>query len=144
MSREKSLSHPLQLYPFAVYAGSKIKWCETIKSSQKEATMVFEMRQYRIKDGKRDQWVKLMEEQIIPFQTSKGVVVVGSFVAREEDDLYVWIRRFESEADRKRLYKEVYESDFWINEIKPQSEPLLDRESIINTLLEATPKSVLQ
>ncbi|HKI47818.1 MAG TPA: NIPSNAP family protein [Desulfobacteria bacterium] len=106
--------------------------------------MVFEMRQYRIKDGKRDQWVKLMEEQIIPFQTSKGVVVVGSFVAREEDDLYVWIRRFESEADRKRLYKEVYESDFWINEIKPQSEPLLDRESIINTLLEATPKSVLQ
>jgi len=106
--------------------------------------MVFEMRQYRIKDGKRDQWVKLMEEQIIPFQTSKGVVVVGSFVAREEDDLYVWIRRFESEAERKRLYKEVYESDFWINEIKPRSEPLLDRESIINTLLEATPKSVLQ
>jgi hypothetical protein len=106
--------------------------------------MIFEMRQYRIKNGKRDQWVKLMEEQIIPFQTSKGVVVVGSFVALEEDDLYVWIRRFENEAERKRLYKDVYESDFWINEIKPQSETLLDRESIINTLLEATPKSVIQ
>ncbi len=106
--------------------------------------MVFEMRQYRIKNGKRDQWVKLMEERIIPFQTSKGVVVVGSFVAVEEDDLYVWIRRFENEAERKRLYQEVYESEFWINEIKPQSELLLDRESIINTLLQATPKSVLQ
>ena len=106
--------------------------------------MVFEMRQYRIKNGKRDQWVKLMEERIIPFQISKGVVVVGSFVAVEEDDLYVWIRRFENEAERKRLYKEVYESEFWINEIKPQSELLLDRERIINTLLEATPKSVLQ
>jgi len=106
--------------------------------------MVFEMRQYRIKDGKRDQWVRLMEEQIIPFQTSKGVVVVGSFVAQEEDDLYVWIRRFENEAERKRLYKEIYESDYWINEITPQSGPLLDRESIINTLLEATPKSVLR
>ena len=45
--------------------------------------MLFELRQYRIKDGKRDQWVRLMEEQIIPFQTSKGVVVVGSFIARE-------------------------------------------------------------
>jgi hypothetical protein len=39
--------------------------------------MLFELRQYRIKDGKRDQWVKLMEEQIIPFQTSMGVVVVA-------------------------------------------------------------------
>ena len=106
--------------------------------------MLFEMRQYRIKDGKRAQWVKLMEEQIIPFQTSKGVVVVGSFVAPEEDDLYVWIRRFENEAERKQLYKEIYESDFWVNEIRPQSEQMLDRESIINTLLEATPKSVLR
>jgi len=77
---------------------------------------------------KRAQWVKLMEEQIIPFQTSKGVVVVGSFVAPEEDDLYVWIRRFENEAERKQLYKEIYESDFWVNEIRPQSEQMLDRD----------------
>lgn len=106
--------------------------------------MLFELRQYRIKDGKRDQWVKLMEERIIPFQTQKGVVVVGSFISREEDDLYIWIRRFENEAERKRLYQEIYESDFWINEIKPQSGEMLERESIINTLLEATPKSVLR
>jgi len=106
--------------------------------------MLFELRQYRIKDGKRDQWVKLMEEQIIPFQISMGVVVVGSFIAREEEDLYVWIRRFENEEERERLYKDIYESDFWINKIRPQSEAMLDRESIINTLLEATPKSVLR
>lgn len=106
--------------------------------------MLFELRQYRIKDGKRDQWVKLMEEQIIPFQTSKGVVVVGSFIAPEEDDLYVWIRRFENETERKRLYTEIYESDFWVNEIKPQSGLMLERETIINTLLEATPKSVIR
>ena len=112
--------------------------------THKEITMLFELRQYRIKDGKRDRWVKLMEEQIIPFQMSKGVVVVGSFVAQEEDDLYVWIRRFENEAERQRLYKEIYESDFWINEIKPQSAQMLIRERIVNTLLEATPKSVLR
>ena len=106
--------------------------------------MLFELRQYRIRDGKRDQWVRLMEEEIIPFQMSKGVVVVGSFVALEEDDLYVWIRRFENDSERKRLYKEIYESDTWINKIKPQAEQMLIRESIINTLLEPTPKSVIQ
>ena len=106
--------------------------------------MLFELRQYRIKDGKRDQWVRLMEEEISHFQMSKGIVVVGSFVASEEEDLYVWVRRFENDTERKRLYKEVYESDTWLNDIKPQADQMLIRESIINTLLEATPKSVIR
>ena len=106
--------------------------------------MLFELRQYRIKDGLRDEWVKLMEEKIIPFQTLKGVVVVGSFIASEEDDLYVWIRRFDNEAERKRLYDEIYASEFWTKEVKPAADRMLNRESILNTVLEATPKSVIQ
>jgi hypothetical protein len=39
------------------------------------------------------------------------MVIVGSFVGQEEEDLYVWIRRFDSEEERKRLYDTVYESD---------------------------------
>ncbi len=106
--------------------------------------MLFELRQYRIKNGLRDEWVKLMEEKIIPFQTLKGVVVVGSFVACEEEDLYVWIRRFENEAERSRLYDEIYTSEFWIKEVKPAADKMLDRESILNTILSATPKSVIR
>lgn len=106
--------------------------------------MVFELRQYRIKSGKRERWVKLMEEEIIPFQVLKGMVVVGSFIGQEEGDLYVWIRRFESEEERERLYKEVYESDYWQNEIRPQIDEMLDRETMQVTRLEATPKSVIQ
>lgn len=85
-----------------------------------------------------------MEEEIIPFQISKGMVVIGSFVGQEESDLYVWIRRFESEEERERLYREVYESDFWQNEITPQVGEMLDRERIQVTRLEATPRSVIQ
>jgi len=106
--------------------------------------MIFELRQYRIKGGQREKWVKLMEEEIIPFQISKGMVVVGSFVSQEEGDLYVWIRRFENEEERERLYKEVYESDYWQNELRPQVNEMLDRETMQVTRLEATPKSVIQ
>ena len=31
------------------------------------------------------------------------MVIAASFVGEEEDDLYVWIRRFDSEEDRERL-----------------------------------------
>jgi hypothetical protein len=106
--------------------------------------MFFELRQYRIKDGKRERWVKLMEEDIIPFQISKGMVVIGSFVGEAEDDLYVWIRRFRNEEERERLYKAVYESEYWQNEIAPQAQEMLDRDRIVITRLEATPGSVIQ
>ena len=106
--------------------------------------MFFELRQYRIKDGKRNEWVKLMEEEVIPFQISKGMVVAGSFTGQQEPDLYVWIRRFDSEEERERLYKAVYESDHWLHVLKPKIDTMLDRPRIIVTRLEPTAKSVLR
>ncbi|MDR0357949.1 MAG: NIPSNAP family protein [bacterium] len=106
--------------------------------------MLFELRQYRTHPGQRDKWVQYMEEKIIPFQVSKGMVIVGSFVNEEDPDSYVWIRRFESEADRERLYKEVYESDYWKNEVAPEVPTMLDRDKIVVTRLNPTPKSVVR
>jgi hypothetical protein len=104
----------------------------------------FEYRQYRIKDGKRDRWVKFMEEEIIPFQISKGMVVVGSWIDEKEDDHYIWMRRFDSEAERERLYKIVYEDPHWVNDIKPLIDEMLDRSKIVVTRLVATPHSVVR
>jgi hypothetical protein len=85
-----------------------------------------------------------MEEKIIPFQVSKGMVAVASFVALDEPDLYVWIRRFENEEEAERLYKEVYESDYWKTEIKPAADDMLDRDRMRITRLAATEKSVIR
>lgn len=106
--------------------------------------MFFELRQYRMKAGQKENWVQCMEKEIIPFQVSKGMVILGSFVAQEEKDLYVWIRRFESEEERKRLYEAVYENDYWKNEIGPRVVEMIDPDEIHVTRLEATPKSVIQ
>jgi hypothetical protein len=106
--------------------------------------MFFELRQYRARPGKREEWVRLMEEEIIPFQIAQGMVVVGSFVGEQEDDLYVWIRRFQSEAEREALYERVYQSDYWQNEISPRVGDMLDREKTVVTRLTATQKSVIQ
>src|SRR5262249_31303634 len=90
--------------------------------------VLFELRQYRMRPGKKDAWVKLMEEEIIPFQSEKGMVIIGSWVGEKEDDLYVWLRRFDSEEERVRLYEAVYQSDRWKNDIGPRVGELIDRE----------------
>ena len=101
----------------------------------------YELRQYKVHPGKMDAWVAVMEQEIIPFQISKGMVITGSFRGEEDETVYVWTRRFESEAERKALYAAVYESDYWKNEIAPRVPDYIDRSAIKVTRIVPTAKS---
>ena len=63
--------------------------------------MFFELRQYTLWPGKQAAFVKLMDEVIIPFQTSVGMDIRGSWVAEEDETQFFWIRAFQSEAERR-------------------------------------------
>ncbi len=104
----------------------------------------YELRQYFVRPGKMDEWVKIMEEEIIPFQVSKGMVIVGSWFDEQAPEHYIWLRRFESEEERERLYEAVYQDDTWKNTLSPRVGDLIDREQIKVTRIEALPKSVLR
>ncbi len=106
--------------------------------------MIYELRQYKVKKGKMKEWLKLFEEQIVPFQVSKGMVVPASFTLLEDSRQFVWMRRFRNEAERTRLYRKVYETAHWKDVIQPQVEAVLDIAAIVTTLLSPTAKSVLQ
>ena len=105
--------------------------------------MFFELRQYRIKDGRMDEWVEFMECEIIPFQVARGMVVVGSFIGEEEEDLYIWIRRFENEEEREKLYKAVYEDPHWTEDLSDRVGQIIDRERIVVTRMLPTGRSVI-
>ena len=104
----------------------------------------YELRQYKVRPGKLAGWVRIMEEEIIPFQISKGMVICGSFKGEADDSVYVWLRRFESEAQREALYKSVYESDFWKEKIAPRVPDYLDREKNVVTRIVPTERSPVQ
>ena len=104
----------------------------------------YELRQYTVRPGKMAEWLKIMEGEIIPFQVAKGMVITGSYRGESDDSVYVWMRRFESEATREALYKAVYDSDHWKKEISPRIPDLLDREKIVVTRIVPTPKSPVQ
>ena len=106
--------------------------------------MFFELRQYRCKPGQRERWAKFMDEVIIPYQISKGMVVIGSFVGQQEDDLYVWVRRFDSEEQREQLYDAVYKDPYWLEEVSPQVGEMLERDKIVVTRIVPTPRSVIR
>ena len=104
----------------------------------------YELRQYHVRPGKMAEWVRIMEEEIIPFQVSKGMVITGSFRGETDDSVYVRLRRFESEAEREQLYQAVYETDHWKEKIAPRVPDCLDREKIVVTRLTPTAKSTMR
>jgi len=71
--------------------------------------MFYEIRHYQTEPGRRDEWVRYMEDVVIPYQQSKGMTVTASFVDDEDPDGYVWIRRFDDEANRAALYAATHD-----------------------------------
>ena len=106
--------------------------------------MFYELRQYKIVYGKMDAVVELMESEIIPFQVGRGMVITGSFRGEEDPTTYVWMRRFNSEAEREQLYAGVYESDEWKTSFAPRVSELMDQEGINVQRIIPTPRSVTQ
>jgi hypothetical protein len=104
----------------------------------------YELRQYKVLDGQMENWLKVMQEEIIPFQVGKGMVIAASFRGEDDDSVYVWIRRFENEAERERLYDEVYGSDYWKDDVSPRLSSMLDREAMVVTRLTPTEMSILR
>lgn len=121
----------------------------------------FEIRIYNVKPGKMTEWIEFMENIIIPFQVEKGMVIHGSFIESSKDmfllernerimksdnnsNSYIWIRRFENIEHKNKLYKDVYESNKWINEIAPKVANLIDRNSIIVHNVVSTDISIMK
>ncbi|MGD1923258.1 MAG: NIPSNAP family protein [Paracoccaceae bacterium] len=104
----------------------------------------YELRQYEIRPGKMEEWLKLMEEEIIPFQVQVGMVIAGSFRGEGDDSVYIWIRRFENEAERERLYEAVYQSEHWLTNLTDRVGACINRETIHVQRIVPTSRSVLQ
>ena len=69
------------------------------------------------------------------------MVITGSYRGETDDTAYVWMRRFQSEAERETLYKAVYDSDYWKTKIAPRVPDCLDRDKMVITRIVPTPKS---
>ncbi|MCU1686596.1 MAG: family containing protein [Amycolatopsis sp.] len=106
--------------------------------------MLYEIRRYQVKPGRRDEWVRYMEETIMPYLIERGMSVTASFLDEEDENGYIWIRRFEDEQERDELYAAVYESDRWQREISPVVSDLVLLDEITVTRAVPTRRSVLR
>ena len=105
---------------------------------------IYEIRRYQSRPGRRAEWVRYMQDVVLPFQRSTGMVVIASFVDQEDPDGYVWIRRFDDETQRAAIYAATYDTDRWRDEIGPAVKNLLLTDKSVVTRVTPTPASPLR
>lgn len=99
----------------------------------------YEIRRYFAHPGRRDELVQLMDELILPFMTEQGMQVTASFIDADDANAYIWMRRFDDEADRVVRSKAVYEHAEWTDVLGPKVLSLMDHSAAVIT--EAVPTS---
>ncbi len=103
--------------------------------------MIYELREYRIKPGCLEEFVRFMDEELLPFQAGQGATVVGSFTVPGDPGRYVWIRAFADEKERERVCQAIYGSAEWEERLLPKAAALSERSAARITPLESIPGS---
>jgi hypothetical protein len=99
--------------------------------------VIVEVRSYRVKPGRRAEFIKFFEERSIPALRSHGMKVLGPLLDLENPNKFVWLRSFPSLEERERMKDDFYEGELWKNELERIAMPMLESYDVI--LCETSP-----
>src|SRR5947208_940034 len=99
--------------------------------------MIVEVRSYRIKPGRRAEFIELFLTTAVPALRTHGMKVLGPLLDVENPNKFVWLRVFPSLEERDRMKEDFYEGELWKNELERVAMPMLDSYDVI--LCETSP-----
>ena len=98
--------------------------------------MIVEVRKYRIKPGRREEFIEFFETRAVPAQRAHGMRILGPLLDLEEPDTFVFLRSFPSFEERDRMKDAFYEGELWKSELESIAMPMLESYDV--TLCEAS------
>lgn len=93
--------------------------------------MIVEVRSYRIKPGRRAEFIRFFETQCIPALRAHGMKILGPLLDLENPNKFVWLRSFPSLEERDRMRSAFYEGEVWKNELEATAMPMLESYDVI-------------
>ena len=104
--------------------------------------MIVEVRSYRIKPGRRAEFIEFFEKRSAPALRDHGMKVLGPLLDLENPNKFVFLRGFPSLEERERMKDAFYEGDLWKNELEQIAMPMIESYDVI--LCETTPGCVFE
>jgi hypothetical protein len=99
-------------------------------SRAKEPELFYEIRRETAVPGRGEELARWMDERVIPLHEANGMVVVGAFTEADDEDAFVWIRRFGTDEEREEIVERVHRDPLFESEIKPRFGQLVAGEAM--------------
>jgi hypothetical protein len=93
--------------------------------------MIVEVRAYRIKPGRREEFIRFFETRAVPALRELGMKIIGPFLDVENPNKFVFLRGFPSLEERDRMKEEFYEGELWKKELEGIAMPMIDSYDVI-------------
>ena len=87
--------------------------------------MIVEVWSYRIKPGRRAEFIQFFETRAVPALRSHGMKILDPLLDIENPNKFVWLRSFPSLDERDRMKNDFYDGKLWKNELEAIAMPML-------------------
>jgi quinol monooxygenase YgiN len=88
--------------------------------------MIVEVATYRVKAGRRAEFIQFFETQAVPVMRAHGIRILGPLVDVENPNRFVWLRSFPSDEERDRRKSAFHHSAAWVEKLGPIAMPMLE------------------
>ena len=92
---------------------------------------VIEMRTYRIKPGKRAEFLEIFRTRSMPAHREIGMKIIGPFPSIEDPDVFFFMRGFPDLASRQPMKDAFYEGPLWKGELEAKLMPMIEKYDVV-------------
>ena len=93
--------------------------------------MVIEMRTYKIKPGRRAEFLEIFRSKSVPAHEEIGMKILGPFLSIEDPDTFFFMRGFPDLHSREPMKAQFYEGELWKGELENVMLPMLEKYDVV-------------
>lgn len=93
--------------------------------------MIIEMRTYKLKPGKRAEFLDVFRTRSMPAHAEIGMKILGPFLSIEDPDVFFFMRGFPDLASREPMKAKFYEGELWKRELEQILMPMIERYDVV-------------
>jgi NIPSNAP len=93
--------------------------------------MIIEMRTYRTKPGKRDEFLRIFRTKSVPAHLEIGMKILGPFVSVDDPDVFFFMRGFPDLPSREPMRARFYEGELWKKQLEGVLLPMLEKYDVV-------------
>ena len=93
--------------------------------------MIVEMRTYKLKPGRRAEFLEIFRSKSMPAHAEIGMMILGPLLSIEDPDTFFFMRGFPDLDSREPMKAKFYESELWKSELEDVLMPMIDKYDVV-------------